>query len=465
MRARLLQGLLPALILLFPLPVAAQAVAPTIAQAPPSASAILAAFDALAGQPLWPGFEPRSIPVAIYDGEQTWLVRHPAPPAGFVRKSDFLWAFPGQHPEMRANTSTEIGGVRTATLLPTAAGGREARGWAAVLIHETFHVFQRDHHPAWSGNEAELFVYPMDDAALLAQRRLETEAVRRAVSTVDSSPAACWAARALELRRLRFAHMPAGSAGYERGTELNEGLAAYVEAAASRSMPALPAEGYAADQIRQEAYGIGSALAALLDRFDPTWKQTLESGSAASLDELLAVALPFPDTAGCRFTPEENARALARAAAEADRLVAGRKERRAAFFARPGLRLVIDAGPQPLGPQGFDPMNVESLGNREVLHRRWLKLGNDRGTLEVLGREALTEGAGDHPLFNGVRLLTLSGLAAEPKINRKGEALEIDTEGFKATFTGAVAARSGGVIRITWPEGPPPAAGATPPRE
>lgn len=422
----------------------------TAAAETPSASAVLAAFDALAGQPLWPGFEPRRIPVAIYDGEQTWLVRHPAPPAGFLRKSEFLWAFPGQHPEMRANTSTEIGGVRTATLLLTTTGERDARQWAAILIHETFHVFQRDRHPTWSGNEAELFVYPMDDAALLVQRRLETEALRRALSAADSAPSACWAARALEQRRIRFAHMPAGSSGYERGTELNEGLAAYVEARASGSLPAIPAEGYAADQVRQGSYGIGSVLAMLLDRFDPAWKQTLEAGSAASLDELLAVALPFPDTAGCRFTPEETAQTRARAAADTARLVDGRKERRAAFFGRPGLRLVIDAGAQPLWPQGFDPVNVEGLGNREVLHRRFLKLGNDRGALEVLDREALTEGAGSHPLFEGVRVLTLSGLAEEPKISRNGETMKIEIAGLTATLTAVNVRREGQTIFVTW---------------
>ena len=68
-----------------------------------------------------------------------------------------LWVYAGQHPEMRANTSTGLGGVTTATLLLDPQRGRDARQWASVLAHETFHVFQRERHPSWSGNEAELF--------------------------------------------------------------------------------------------------------------------------------------------------------------------------------------------------------------------------------------------------------------------------------------------------------------------
>jgi hypothetical protein len=434
-----------------------------------SVAAVIGEFDRMAGLPLWPGFEPKSIPLAIWDGEQTWLVRHPAPPEGFVKKVDYLWVFRGRHPALRANSSAELGGVRTATLLLDAEQPRTAREWASILVHETFHVFQRERHPAWQGNETELFVYPVDDTELLARRRLETEALRRAVlaAVVENRPrSACWAARALDQRRVRFARLPPGSAGYERGTELNEGLAAYVEELAlGATGTGLPPEGYGAGEVREAAYGTGPALATLLDRFDPSWKATLEAGSTASLDELLMKALPLADTAGCGFTAEEVAQARARAAADVARLVAGRKERRAAFFAQPGLRLEIDAGAEPLWPQGFDPLNVEALGGPEVLHRRWLKLGNERGTLEVLDREALTEGAAGHPLFNGVRRLTLAGLAAEPVVSRDGATLKITAPGLTATLQGAVldvTEKSRGLLRVTWPEAVPARASPSP---
>jgi len=465
---RLKGGLLPAILLaLSPLG------AISAATAAPAVPDILAEFDRMAERPLWPGFTPKTIPVAIYDGANTWLARHPAPPAGFVLKAEALWVFPGQHPAMRANTSVDLGGTSTATLLLDLGSSRAAREWAAALIHETFHVFERQRHPAWIGNEGELFVYPMDDPELLARRRLETEALRRALAAAERPATACWAARAVEQRRQRFAAMAVGSVAYERGTELNEGLAAFVEDLAldRRIGSDLPAGGYGPNEVRTAAYGIGPALAALLDRFDATWKTRLENGPATSLDEMLAMALPLAESAGCSFTAAEKDQARVRAAADTALVVAGRKEHRDAFFARAGLRLVIEAGSQPLWPQAFDPWNVEALGGGEVLHRRWLKLGNDRGTLEVLDREALTAGAGEHPLFQGVRTLTVSGLAAEPAVTQEGETLKIAAAGLKASLKGAVVERQEGLIRVTWPAAPavvkpesPPSAGATPPR-
>ena len=448
---------------------AALLASPLQAAEAPSAAAIVAAFDRMAALPLWPGFAPLSIPIAIYDGRETWLVRHPKPPEGFVQRGDFLWTFAGQHPAMRANTSTDLGGVSTATLLLEARQPGVAQRWASVLIHEAFHVFQRQHHPTWQANEGDLFVYPVDDAEQLAGRRLESEALRRALAAPQRPGGACWTARALEQRRIRFGRLPAGGVAYERGTELNEGLAAFVEdlafgaASGSEIRPELPAEGYGPGEVRLAAYGTGPALARLLDRFDPLWKDKLESGSAASLDELLAVALPLAESAGCAFTREEVAAVRAKAAEDTARFVAARKEHRTAFFAQPGLRLVVEAGDQPLWPQGFDPWNVEPLGGPEVLHRRWIKLGNDRGTLEVLDREALTEGAGEHPLFNGVRKLTLTGLPAEPKVSREGETVNIDGGGLTAALRGAIVEHSPGMVRITWPQAPAPAAGAAPP--
>src|SRR5690606_29811203 len=32
----------------------------------------------------WPGFDPLSVPLAIYSGDRTYLLRHPSPPEGFA---------------------------------------------------------------------------------------------------------------------------------------------------------------------------------------------------------------------------------------------------------------------------------------------------------------------------------------------------------------------------------------------
>lgn len=106
---------------------------------------------------------------------------------------------------------------------------------------------------------------------------------------------------------------------------------------------------------------------------------------------------------------------------------------------------------EPLWPQGFDPLNVYRVTEREILHTRFLKLGNSLGSLEVLDRYSLTEAAGEHPLFNGVGQLTVTGLPAEPAIKENDGGLIITGEGFRAEFRAASMEHSGKtlIIRLT----------------
>lgn len=416
-----------------------------------TAEAVLAEFDRMADLPLWPGFKPKRIPVALYDGTRTILVRHPAPPSGFTRQGD-VWLFPGQHPAMRANTAVDLGGTTTATLLLDLAHPREVREWAAVLMHETFHVDQRTRHASWRANEMELFTYPFDNAQVLAARRLETALLRRALAAADPKDAACWATRALEQRRERLGRLSEGSVSYERGTELNEGLAAFIERASLGETrgPDLPAAEYGAEEVRRRAYAAGHAWATLLERFDPAWRKTMDAEKAKSLDELLAATLAGKPAGTCALPAEETA-AVSQAQADVKRLTEDRQEQRRAFLGRPGWTVEILAISQPLESQGFDPMNVSNLGGGEVLHRRFLKLGDGDTTLvEVLDCHALTEAAGAHPLFNGIRKLTVTGLPSEPVIRQEAGTTTIEVPGFTAKLQGATVERGDKVLKVRW---------------
>ena len=76
---------------------------------------------------------------------------------------------------------------------------------------------------------------------------------------------------------------------YERGTELLEGLASYVEAmSVGQTSVDLPREGYAANEVRGRCYEIGHALAVLLDAFAPMWKTAFEADDTQALDLYLA---------------------------------------------------------------------------------------------------------------------------------------------------------------------------------
>ncbi len=396
-----------------------------------------------AGPRFWPGFDPLAIPLALYDGQATWLFRHPHPPAEFGPGQGGARIADGRPEALRANTGAEIGGVPTATVLLTPAHG--TRGWAAVSVHEAFHVFSRARHPNWSGDEMELFVYPVEAKEPLALRRQETQALRHALAAGNSGDVAatsCWADLAVRLRKERFALLPKEAVAYERGTELNEGLAEYVEGLArGETRMDLPADDFPTEKVRDRAYLVGRAEAILLDRLEPSWKERLDGareGEPATLDERLAAAAAVrPGAHLCALSPGEVSAAVRRAGEDLERLAHERQAARAAFLAKPGWSVVVMAADDPLWPQGFDPLNVLRLGEEEILHRRWLKLGNGNAQFEVLDREALTQGVGPHPILQGVRQLAVTGLPDKPEVHELGGWARLTAPGFTAKLKSA----------------------------
>ncbi len=399
-------------LLFLPVPVAAQA---------PDPYAILKTLERVDGPSLWPHFRTDAIPVAIYDGTQVLLYRHPAPPEGFSPEPGHSGVFvrPGPHPAVRANSSALLADVPTATLmLDGPFPDRDAGTLTGLAVHEMFHVFQRNRHPGWAANEADLFTYPVDDPPGYLLRRMETEVLRRALLAEAPDTGRCWARAALDLRGERFARLGPAYAAYERGTELTEGLALYVETQATprADPPAFPAAGFAPEDVRARAYVSGLALARLLDREAPGWQARLEAADTLSLDALLASALASWRGAPCPFSPGDRTRFVAEtdeAMADLSRRLAGLLRR---FEEQPGWRIILDVPETaPLWPQAFDPLNVQRVPGG-LLHTRMLRLDNDLGTFDMLAGTAFTEAVGDHPLFTGVRRVVVTGLGAAPEI-------------------------------------------------
>lgn len=389
----------------------------------------------VAGRDGWPGFEPLRIPLAVYDGKKTYLFRHLSPGPEFARLDSGTHVMSGRHPAVNSNTNAEIGGVATATLMADGnKSDRPADELAAVALHESFHVYQRAHHKGWSGNEGDMLLYPFDDAEALALRRMETEALRRALATKSRTETECWARRALDLRRTRFARMDSAFVAYERLTELNEGLATYVELYARYLKPEFPKDEFAAESVRQRVYAVGPAWAYLLDLFSPDWKQSLEKNDGQFLDAMLADQLGGGGKS-CDFAPADIADIQERARLDAGAVVSNRRDRRKQFDAQSGWRIIIETSAEkPLWPAGFDPLNVERVDGG-LLHTRFVKLSNDYGNMEALdGSNAdvtvLTEGPGPHPLFNGItRVVVLVG--AKPAVDIWGEhRVKVNAPGF-----------------------------------
>ncbi len=394
-------------------------------------------LDSMATAPVWPGFDPRAIPLAVYDGTTTWMFRHPNVLPEFHQVDSLPQAqrFQGRHPLMKANTSLEWEGVPTATLLLDTLRNPSPRAWARIAAHEAFHVFQHTHYPSWGGNDVQLFLYPMSDRLNLELRRLETLALRAAMQAGNAEDAACWARAAVHARNERFGFLDSASVAYERGTEMLEGMAEYVGARASGTPVALPAPAYAPEDVRVRSYATGAAMADLLDRLDPVWKTTLADNPQHYLDELLAEAAAKPESRRfCGPVPQE-LRALKTAAlADVTDYETRRRTRRQDFIVAPGWRLIVEAGTDPLFPQRFDPLNVFRVADLEVLHTRHIELGNESGHIELLNRSGLTLGNHGHPLFAGVLRLTATGLPAAPSVRDSSGTVLIEGDGISGRF-------------------------------
>lgn len=403
---------------------------------------------------LWPRFDPLAVPLAVFDGERTWLFRHPSPPIEFSVMSQAAPAvrvMTGRHDAVTANSSAEIGGVTTATVILTLTSpGASPPSRAALAVHEAFHVFQRAQHPAWAGNEADLFIYPTTDVNALALRRLESAAFRMALDASESA-STCWAKAALDARARRFALLDSASIAYERGTELNEGLASYVERKVRGDhAEILPSDEYAPADVRIRAYASGVVLAVLLDRHVQGWAAGLEASDGQSLDGLLARAVATGQV--CAFPAAVVDSVTRRAIADVHRQATLRTNRLATFRARDGWRVIVESPSRPLWPQRFDPINVERLTTGAVLHRRFLKVGNKAGALTMLDEagadlDAVTEGHGAHPLFNGIDRVEVAGLA-DPRVEVVGDTVRVITPGLSAEFRGAAVARSGKTVVV-----------------
>ena len=194
-----------------------------------------------------------------------------------------------------------------------------------------------------------------------------------------------------------------------------------------------------------------AALALLLDRFAPGWQQSLEADDRQSLDGLLRAALDqVADTAAgsCGFSGSATSKIERRARIDAAAVIGGRMKRRRAFDARKEWRLVIQAAEgKPLWPQGFDPLNLERVDGG-LLHTRFLRIGNESGEMTVIDEagadiDALSEGIGPHPLFNGVRRTVVAGL---PRLDVREDSaasrISIRVPGVTAEFRDAMVRRN-----------------------
>ena len=442
--------------------------APQAAGQPPSASrdvfAFVRALDEAAARGVWPGFSPAGIPVALYDGEHTILLRHPSPPPEFspMPGRPGVLVVKGRHPGVTGNSTREIGGVRTATVIATPA--QTVDRTMLAVVEEVFHVFWLARHPSFRPNELARYVYPLDDANNLRALLAEDEALARALEAQRIDDAAGWVAAALGIRRERVTRLAEDVRVYETSLEMMEGTANYaarvsVGEPASRTVERLRSTRPAED-VRWRFYDTGAALCLLLDRLSAGWQERSDRQPALTVVDLMDEALRGRDAAADAFSSADTAGFQARAAAGIADLGVRRQRLLVELRERQGGRVVIEVmpGAEPFRVQRFDPINLMVLDAGAIAHANYLSLSVPQGGVELTnpgfvrgslgGTVSVTEAAGRHPLSDGIRRLTIAGIQGAPKVGGAEGTVSVEAPGLRLILPGAEAHIEGALIRI-----------------
>lgn len=388
----------------------------------------------------WPGFDPTAGPLAVHDGERTFLFGHREPPQGFepLRGWEGAAAAPGAPPWRPPTGLPTVEGVPTAAVASPPGAPPGPRALAAALLREAFRAHLRAEAPERAPREASVLDVPIRDPERVRERRLETTALRRAGSARDSLRRVCWARSFLDRRGRRFARLPEEVAAWERAVEREEGLAAYVAGRAlSRPPDPLPAEGFPVGEPHRRAVAVGAAAARLLDRLDPGWRRAPGTPRSPPPPDRILAGLPAVRSARpCRLTPDELRRT--RAVARRDVAARGREGRaaRRAFERRPGWRVTVrlpeDA---PARPVELDPGGILLL-EEAALVEGWVRLEGAGIRLEGRGPPLLLEAVPSRSLSRAVGRVTVTGLSRPPRLVLREGRLELRAPGLEGAFRG-----------------------------
>ncbi len=446
------------------------------------AETVLRKLEEIAAKNVWPGFKPSSWPLALYDGEKTFLLQHPNPPAEFkpVPGRPGVLICPGRYPDVRPGSTCDIAGVRTAVLYASSDVERRA----PALIEEIFHVFWFSRHRVFRPNEMARYAYPLTDAENLAGLLAESEALARALEAGTPEHAWRWVAAALEQRSGRRFRLDKESAAFETDLEMLEGPANFVADVAMGETSAKTAlflrrQDYAnakgkwtrgLEEIRWRFYYTGEAMGWLLESLFPGWKERLEADPNLTMQRLLEIGLartggaPLP-----AFTAAEKAAFHASAEWAIADLARRRSDFRAELEERGGARLIVETAPgaQPLQLGRFDPLGLFVLGNGQVAHANFITLSDSNGSVELTnpyfawgsfgGIVGLTESSGRRPLGDGTRRLTVFGIQGQPKVERKDGAVTVEAPGVRLQWKRAEVETEGTTIKVKVGTGTVPA--------
>ncbi len=335
---------------------------------------------------LWPGWDVKSAPMALYGTENAYLIGHPSPPENY----EILEPIAGRPvyggprlPEMVANTAWFVAGELCAMARIPDSPDPDNSTYARLVIHECFHVFQlKTLTKVARPNFMLSGKYPEGDAENNALSIVENRLLAAAIEDFDPKTAASFlAVRAFRHRLLESAGL-SDICLYEQQSEFNEGAPTYVEARAGRPV------GDIAEKLRQANIGgkwaamqrfyyTGASIGLLLDQLMPRWHEALAEG-AHTMQSLLmdAVCSPLPQVESVLEAWGYQDILAAEKIHEARRL----KEISSMFDALqtgPGLMVQIEVPPKSMFV--FDPSRVLGVDPNTKFHTRKFGIRTETG--------------------------------------------------------------------------------------
>jgi hypothetical protein len=354
----------------------------------------------IAEESLWPGFNIKKIPVAVYDSINTWLFFSDYAPDGFkpAKGDSEVYIYKGQYPLVRGNSIARFGETWTATSILSNYSRRTnerytPKDMAGIIVHEQFHIFQRTRHQGWRQNDGVLLFYPKETKDALFLRRVEKEALKRAVTANDQKEIVGWAIVAMDYRKERLEKVSEEYAKYENELQLTEGLSDYIERVA-RGLDPLNASnitnGIAPSGVRDLGYWEGRWIAMICDKLNPGWKMNLESNDTLFLEQILGSLLN--DYSYRKKNLSKKELSIIKSAVEEDfkewqHKTAEEVER---FRNLSGYYIEINSLSNPLNIRIFEPLEIEILSDGAVFHRVIFSAANERGSIRILNHPCIT---------------------------------------------------------------------------
>ena len=395
---------------------------------------------------LWPGMDIAKMPLAVFDGEKTWLFDHPKPPEGFTKISDGVFTMDGRHQAIARSDAAMLGGVATATLANETLFMSPANG-ATVGLLASFKAHRLKNHPDWTVDESVIFSYPDGSAGLIQARRMEYISLANALKADNADDRACWINSALFVRKGRAKAMTEADITFERMIELTDGLDLYLKHKLAGTKPDLNELATAPPNFyRDHVVAGGAGWAFLLDAVSKDWRNQLEQNNKLTLEDLMAKVVPKKE--GCGFEKQERDQMFMAAKVDSTYMRRERAKKSQEFDQRAGWRVFVKTLSQPLNVKGYDATQVDMINPKTVLHKHYLKAESQSGGLELKNLEALSLSAGKKAISDGLSALQVFGFQSRPTVTEKNGEVNVKADGFSLSFKNADAAWDDKVLRV-----------------